>query len=116
MIVSTSASGQTISVNAWGSPDYNVYPHMEVWGNGVLLGVWDVTGTAQTYTVYNKYTVRFNNDYADGPLLPGQTRCPCPGKKGAFVNANLDAATQIASQLNRAGRKCSRIGRIGKPM
>lgn len=53
MITASSAiaSGQTITVNAYGSTDYNIYPHMQVLVNGSIVGEWDVTGTAQNYTV-----------------------------------------------------------------
>jgi RHS repeat-associated protein len=44
-------AGQVVTVNAWGSPDYSVYPHMQVFVNGTLLGEWDVTGSAQNYSV-----------------------------------------------------------------
>jgi RHS repeat-associated protein len=50
IISSTSASGQSVTVNAYGSPDYNVYPHMQLWVNGALAGEWDITGSAQNYT------------------------------------------------------------------
>lgn len=49
MITSAAATGPTVAVNAYGSPDYNVYPHMQLWVNGTFAGEWDVTGTAQTY-------------------------------------------------------------------
>ncbi len=45
------APGQTIAVNAYGSMDYNIYPHMQLWLNGILLAEWDVTGSAQNYSV-----------------------------------------------------------------
>jgi len=38
-------------VNAYGSPDYSIYPHMQLLINGAIAGEWDVTGTAQNYTV-----------------------------------------------------------------
>lgn len=44
------AIGQAVTINAYGSPDYSVYPHMQVFVNGSLVGEWDVTGTAQNYT------------------------------------------------------------------
>ena len=66
MIASTDAEGQSITVNAYGSPDYNVYPHMQVWVNGMLLGEWDVTGTAQNYIARNLIDVRFTNDSCSG--------------------------------------------------
>ena len=50
MISSTFATGSNITVNAYGSPDYNIYPHMQVWINGSLAGEWNVTGSAQSYT------------------------------------------------------------------
>ncbi len=53
MIVNKSlgAPGQTITVNAYGSTDYNIYPHMQLLLNGVILGEWDVTGSGQNYSV-----------------------------------------------------------------
>jgi RHS repeat-associated protein len=53
MITTSSAaeSAQTITVNAYGSPDYNIYPHMQLLVGGNIVGQWDVTGTAQNYTV-----------------------------------------------------------------
>ncbi|MCI0535403.1 MAG: hypothetical protein L0Z50_09245 [Verrucomicrobiales bacterium] len=51
MISSSVAAGGSITVNAYGSPDYSIYPHMQLWVNGILVGEWDVTGTAQNYTV-----------------------------------------------------------------
>lgn len=44
-------SATSITVNAWGSPNNNVYPHMQLLVGGVVVGQWDVTGTAQNYTV-----------------------------------------------------------------
>jgi RHS repeat-associated protein len=44
-------SATTITVNAYGSTDYNVYPHMQLLVGGVVVGEWDVSGTAQNYTV-----------------------------------------------------------------
>jgi len=38
-------------VNAYGSPDHSIYPHMQLLINGAIAGEWDVTGTAQNYTV-----------------------------------------------------------------
>ncbi len=38
-------------MNAYGSPDYSIYPHMQLLINGAIAGEWDVTGTAQNYTV-----------------------------------------------------------------
>jgi RHS repeat-associated protein len=53
MIVNKSlgAPGQTITVNAYGSTDYNIYPHMQLLLNGVIVGEWDVTGSAQNYSL-----------------------------------------------------------------
>jgi RHS repeat-associated protein len=47
--VSTAPS--SITVNAYGSTDYNIYPHMQLLINGSIAGEWDVTGSAQNYTV-----------------------------------------------------------------
>lgn len=44
-------SASTVTVNAWGSPDLGAYPHMQLFVAGKLLGEWDVTGTAQNYSV-----------------------------------------------------------------
>lgn len=49
--VTTSATGQPITVAAYGSPDAGVYPTMQLLVNGTLVGQWTVTGTAQNYTV-----------------------------------------------------------------
>jgi RHS repeat-associated protein len=53
MLVATTpqASAQTITVNAYGSPDYSIYPHLQLLVNGTVVGQWDVTGSAQNYTV-----------------------------------------------------------------
>jgi RHS repeat-associated protein len=48
----TSPSG-TVTVSAYGTPDYGAYPHMQVFVNGVLSGEWDVAAGVQTYTVNN---------------------------------------------------------------
>jgi hypothetical protein len=50
MITTSTATGTSITVNAYGSPDYSVYPHMQLWVDGALVGEWDVTGAAQNYT------------------------------------------------------------------
>lgn len=51
LIAASTASAASVTVNAWGSPDYNVYPQMQLWVNGALASEWDVTGAAQNYTV-----------------------------------------------------------------
>jgi RHS repeat-associated protein len=50
MIATNPGSGEWITVSAYGSPDYDIYPHMQLFVNGVMVGEWDVTGTAQNYT------------------------------------------------------------------
>jgi RHS repeat-associated protein len=45
------ATATTITVNAYGSPDYNIYPHMQLLVAGKVIGEWDVTGSAQNYGV-----------------------------------------------------------------
>lgn len=47
----TSTAPSSITVNAYGSTDYNIYPHMQLLINGSIAGEWDVTGSAQNYTV-----------------------------------------------------------------
>ena len=42
-------TGQAITVNAYGSPDFDVYPHMQLLVNGSVVGDWDVTGGTQEY-------------------------------------------------------------------
>jgi RHS repeat-associated protein len=46
-----SSAPDSITVNAYGSPDYSIYPHMQLLINGAVSGEWDVTGSAQDYTV-----------------------------------------------------------------
>lgn len=54
-------------MNAYGTPDYGVYPHMQVWVNGTLAGEWDVSGSAQNYsttvTVPGTVMRYFHNDH-----------------------------------------------------
>jgi RHS repeat-associated protein len=50
LVFATSTAAQSITVSAYGSPDYNIYPHMQLLVNGIMVGEWDVTGTAQNYT------------------------------------------------------------------
>ncbi len=78
MISSTPASAPSITVNVYGSPDYNVYPHMQLWVNGTLVGEWDVTGTAQIYTATR---VRY---YSSDHL--GSTRV-CTDSNGNLIGA-----------------------------
>lgn len=52
---SNTPAGNSITISAYGSPDYNIYPHMQVYVNGKLAGEWDVTGQAQNYTVSTNY-------------------------------------------------------------
>ncbi|HEU5233725.1 MAG TPA: RHS repeat-associated core domain-containing protein [Terriglobales bacterium] len=57
-IISTNPPGgsvESITVNAYGSPDYYVYPHMQIFVNGLLMGEWDVTDSAESYTVSAKW-------------------------------------------------------------
>lgn len=93
MFASTNATGQTITVNAYGTPDYNVYPHMQLWVNGALLGEWDVTGSAQNYTVAiaRTVTVRFTNDSCSGC---GGTPVG-GGDRNLFVNSITVGTTTI---------------------
>jgi RHS repeat-associated protein len=71
MLASTRASAPSITVTAYGSPDYNVYPHMQVWVNGALVGEWDVTGTAQAYTaaISNNDVHYYHSDHLGTALL-----------------------------------------------
>jgi len=48
--VTTSSSSPNIVVNAYGSTDYNIYPHMQVYLNSGLAGEWNVNGSTQGYT------------------------------------------------------------------
>jgi RHS repeat-associated protein len=52
MVDASAPAGDPVTISAWGSPDYGIYPHMQVFLNGELAGEWDVTGSAQNYTVY----------------------------------------------------------------
>ncbi|WP_263418394.1 carbohydrate-binding domain-containing protein [Terriglobus albidus] len=63
-MTATNAGGGVITVNAYGSPDYNVYPHMQILINNIVVGEWDVTGSAQNYSIGAPSTVsvRFTND------------------------------------------------------
>jgi len=57
-MISTNPPGgsvESITVNAYGSPDYYVYPHMQIFVNGILMGEWDVTGSSESYTVSAKW-------------------------------------------------------------
>jgi len=50
LMFTTGAAGQTITVSAYGSSDYNIHPHMQLLVDGVMVGEWDVTDTTQNYT------------------------------------------------------------------
>jgi RHS repeat-associated protein len=52
VIVTNPPAGSPITINAWSSPDYNIYADMQVSLNGVLAGDWITTANAQNYTVY----------------------------------------------------------------
>jgi hypothetical protein len=52
VIISNVPAGAPITVNAWGTPDMGVYPHMQVFLNGNLAGEFDTTGQPQDYTTY----------------------------------------------------------------
>jgi len=55
MIDSSAPSPWAMAIGAWGTPDYSVYPHMQVYLNNELAGEWDVTGTAATYVATADY-------------------------------------------------------------
>jgi RHS repeat-associated protein len=64
-------SAQTITVNAYGSPDYNIYPHMQLLVGGNIVAQWDVTGTAQNYTITLQSTATqyFSGDHLSNRLV-----------------------------------------------
>ena len=47
----TTATGQSITISAYGSPDLGIYPTMQLLLNGTLVAQWTVTDTSQNYTV-----------------------------------------------------------------
>jgi RHS repeat-associated protein len=53
--VTTTSNSPNIVVNAYGSPDYSIYPHMQVYLNGGLAGEWDVPASTQAYTANPVY-------------------------------------------------------------
>jgi RHS repeat-associated protein len=69
-------SAQTITVNAYGSPDYNIYPHMQLLVGGNIVAQWDVTGTAQNYTITLQSTATqyFSGDHLSNRLVIDSAR------------------------------------------
>jgi RHS repeat-associated protein len=77
----------------------------------VILGTEDFPGRTLMCIFEPNLTYYYPEDEANtatkrqkclagaGPLLPGQTRCPCEGKKGNFIDTHLADATSLASQL-----------------
>lgn len=107
MRTTSSSNVTSVTVSAYGSPDYSVYPHMQLWVNGTLMGEWDVTGSTQNYTVAmtRNIAVRFTNDSCSG----------CGGGSGGdrnlFVNSITMGTTTIYpndSSVSYTAAPCNR--------
>lgn len=112
-------SAATITVSAYGSPDYNIYPHMQLLLNGAVIGEWDVTGAAQNYTVNitPQMLATDNMDYLPfGQQIAGDT-----GTTHKFTGKERDSETASVpgglDGLDSFGARYygSRLGRFMTP-
>jgi RHS repeat-associated protein len=113
MTTSNSAvnTSSTITVNAYGSPDYDIYPHMQLLVNGSVVGEWDVTATSQDYAVsVTPQMLAYDNlDYQPfGEQIAGDT-----GSRHKFTGKERDSE----SGLDNFGARyfTSQMGRFMSP-
>ncbi len=124
------ATTQSITVNAYGSTDYNIYPHMQLLVGGVVVGEWDVTGTAQNYTVNLQATGMkyYHPDHLSNRLVTdssgntvaqmghfpfGESWHNASGEKLLFTTYERDS--ESGNDYAMARYHVSRLGRLSSP-
>lgn len=125
-------SATTITVTAYGSPDFNIYPHMQLLVGGVVVGEWDVTGTSQDYTVTLPATATvahyYHQDHLSNRLVTnssggvaaemghfpfGESWYNATGDKLYFTTYEYDS--ESGNYYAMARYHVSRLGRLSSP-
>jgi RHS repeat-associated protein len=55
VLLQTSLNSPKLGFNGWGQSDYSIYPHVQIYGNGVLAGEFNITGSSQSYSANAVY-------------------------------------------------------------